>query len=385
MKKNISDLPILRHYDKLLVVGALVVLLVSLAYLIMAGMAREKDVADYDRAMDGLKPSKDAAEVAPISMTPYTKAEDVLAKPFQVSTIVRTNANFLAPERRLACTNEACTKLVSIEAKTCPFCGVEQPDPTKITKPPATAGEVPDEIKRAYNLPINDAGVETQDLGDGFTLLEKWYWFRYELLTDLKARPSYATKLVLKEFKGRKLPLRFTAVNKMPDGNQLTLNWTAPRNPRTYWVKEGQPIGETGFTAGKLEEKFVKVTEPVEMLKDVSTVTITRDADGKEIELQIGELEKNTDVEAILEFLVDGSELKLLEKQEFKLRDETYRVVSINEKDATVVVAATEGEQEKTVVGREPNSFERKLPNELPAESDKESEKEVEKEVEKEP
>ena len=350
VKKNISDLPILRHYDKLLVVGALVVLLVSLAYLIMAGMAREKDVADYEARVNSLKPPKEAAEVAPINMISYERAEKELDAPFQIPDIVRTNANFLAPEVRVACTNEVCQKLVSSKTLECPFCNIALPDMSQVKVLPPTVGVVPDDVKRAFSLPINDINVETRDMGDGFTLREKWYWFGNDLQKDLKARPPFSTKLVVKEFKGKLLPMRFTAVNKMPDGSkQLTLSWTDPRARRTYWVKENQPIGETGFTAGKLEEKFEEVTEPIKMTKDVSTVTITRNSDGKEIVLQIGEKEKNTDVEAILTFHVDNSELKLLEKQEFKLRDETYRVVSINEKDTTVVVEGTETGHKETV------------------------------------
>ena len=383
LKKNISDLPIMKHYDKLLVVGALVVLLVSLAYLIMAGMAHGKDMEDYESKLDSLKPTPAAEKIAPISMGIYVDAEKQLVTPYQVPDIIRTNANFLAPEFRLWCTNDLCVRPVFSKAQECPFCGVGLPDIREIKERPPTVGEVPDDIKRAFNFPINDINVETQDLGDGFTLREKWRWFGRGFEKDLKARPPYATKLVVKEFKGKLLTMRFTGYTPLPepDTMQLIFYWSG-RNPRAQefrvkWLvgekqqePQSQPIekkitekekDDTGFSVIRFEKKLEERDTPAgRRLLDISTVTLKRNSDGKEIELQIGKEEKNTDVEAILTFLVDNSELKLLEKQEFKLRDETYRVVSIHEKDTTVVLEGV-GFDHKEKVETAPKDF-KKVP-----------------------
>ena len=339
VKKNISDLPVLRHYDKILVVLALIILLVSLAYLITAGMKRGEDESKYVQLINNLKPASPPVEA--IGMAVYDSAAKTLESPFVIPSIDGKQANFLTPEGRVTCLS--CQKPIpNKEDIVCPFCGEKQ---ERISIPTiiATVGEVPDSVKRELGLPVNDVSVEHQDAdGDGFTLREEYHWGSEP--KDPKSHPPYAMKLKLKEFQSKKLPLRFTAVNKMPDGNQLVLNWTGA-SPRTYWVRENQPIEETGYTAGKLTVKFEERVNPLtdaKMQVDVSTVMITRDSDGKEIEVQINEREKNTDVEAILVFLVDDSELTLLEKQEFKLRDETYRVVSVNEKDAVVVVENTE-------------------------------------------
>jgi RNA polymerase subunit RPABC4/transcription elongation factor Spt4 len=346
-KKNISDLPLLRHYDKLLVVVALVVLLISLAYLIKVSMAHEDNVSEYEQSFNRQKPKAPPAEA--VSLTAYENAARQLEEPFKVSVPDRKLANFLAPECRVSCMNEACKKPIPEKATICPFCGDKQEvvERTGVT----TVGVVPDVIKRALRLSITDISVESLDLGgDGFTVREKWE-AGIDMVANPKARPPYTEKLQVRELRGKKLSLRFTAVNKMPDGSkQLTLNWTDKKNPRTYWVKENQPIGETGFTAGEVTEKVEERDTPAgKRPVDVSTVIVKRVSDGKEIELQIGELEKNTDVEAILVFLVDDSELTLLEKQEFKLRDETYRVVSINERDTKVVVENTATEKQATI------------------------------------
>jgi hypothetical protein len=379
--KNISELPILRHYDKLLVVGALVVLLVSLAYLISA-MASEKDlVKEWEDKLNNLKPTPAAAEVAPINMDIYGQGEKELGSPFVLSPIIRTNANFLAPEVRVACTNDVCLKLVSIKAQECPFCSIRLPDFTKVPPRLPTVGKVPDDIKRHFKLPINDIEVENQDIhGDGFTLLEKWFWLgRDDLLKVPPLRPPYSMKLVVKEFKGKPLPMRFTGYIPLPEPNtmQLMFYW-AGRNPRAQefrvkWLvdekqqgPQSQPIekkitekekDDTGYSVVSFEKKTEEQDTPAGRRRvDVSTVMLKRNSDGKEIELRIEEKEKNTDVEAILTFLVDNSELKLLEKQEFKLRDETYRVVSINEKDTTVLVEGV-GTDHKETVSTTPKEF----------------------------
>jgi len=351
VKKNISELPVLRHYDKLLVVVALVVLLVSLAYLVTAGMARdvERGGGESSPVADKIKAMKaNPKPVEAVSMAAFEHATKLMASQSQIQAaeIRREHANFLTPECRVACVK--CTKPIPEKAAICPFCGLKQQEVITVDPTHSTLKDgVPDVFKRKYGINIREAGAANADLdGDGFSLLEEFLAGTDP--TDPKSRPAYTEKLQLKELRGKLLPLRFTAVNKMPDGHQLTFNWTERRAPRTYWIRENKPIGETGFTAGELSVKFEKREGMAD--KDVSTVIVKRDSDGKEIELQINEKEKNTDVEAIFVFLVENSELVLLENQEFKLRDETYRVVSISEKDGdgSVVVEDTVSGKQKT-------------------------------------
>ena len=353
VKKKLSELPVLRHYDKLLVVVALVALLVSLAYLVTAGMARDEEKGDSSRfAQDIQRLKASPTLVEPISMAPYDQAAKQLDEPFMVGLINREQHNFLTPECRVRCVNAACLKPIPEKAEVCPFCGEKQQEQRKINEEFSTLNDgVPDVFKRLHGINIREAGAADADIdGDGFTLLEE-YLAKTDP-TDPNSRPPYTAKLELRELRGKKLMMRFTGVNKMPDGNQLVFNWTDPRNRRTFWIRENQPIGETGYTAGQLTVKEEERERPGgggNIRVDVSTVVVKRNSDGKEIVLQINEGEQNTDVEAVFVFLVDNSELTLLEAQEFKLRDETYRVVSINDKDGTVVVEDTgDGNKQKT-------------------------------------
>jgi hypothetical protein len=132
----------------------------------------------------------------------------------------------------------------------------------------------------------------------------------------------------------------------------LTINWTG-KLPRTYFVNEGEAIGDTGYVAGTVTVKSEKRDNPLmpgnTKVVDVSTVVLKRKTDGKEILLQVDEVGKNTDVEATLDFLIDKLELKLIENQEFKLREETYRVIAIDMATNTIKVENTASGKQKVV------------------------------------
>lgn len=342
-----DDMPLVRYYDKVVVVVALVVLLISLAWLITAGVKQKERVTIYMDEVEALKPAK--SDVAPIDMEPYNKAVKTVTSPFKMLEGDETKPSFLVPERRVTCVNPACKKPVPFEAAQCWACGEKQPKVGE-TDPEVNASGVPAKWLRDMGLPPEtDVSLDLDE--DGFSVLEE-----YRLKThpkDKNSHPLYAEKLVLKELKSMKLPLVFRGVNIMPGGaKQLTINWTG-KLPRTYFVNEGEAIGDTGYVAGTVTVKTEKRENPLTPGKtkvvDVSTVVLKRKTDGKEIVLQVDEVGKNTDVEATLDFLIDKLELKLIENQEFKLREETYRVIAIDMATNTIKVENTASGKQKVV------------------------------------
>lgn len=342
-KQTRDDMPLMRYYDKVVVVVALVVLLISLAWLITAGVRQKERVTEYMREVEGLKPAK--SDLEPINMEPYEKAVKSVTSPFKMAEGDETKAGFLAPERRVMCANAACKKPVPYQAEQCWSCGEKQPN---IITPPRED----DIIKwlRDNGLPP-DTDVNADLDEDGFSVLEE-YRFKTKP-KDKSSHPPYAEKLELKDLKSMRLPIVFRGVNTMPGGaKQLTFNWSG-KLPRTYWVKENEEIGDTGYVAGLVTVKQEKRENPLTPGKlkvvDVSTVVLKRKSDGKEIVLQVDEIGKNTDVEATLDFLIDKLEFKLIENQEFKLREETYRVIAIDMAANTIKVENTANGKQKVV------------------------------------
>ena len=343
-----DDRPLIRYYDKVVVVAALVILLISLAWLITAGVNQKEQVARYLRDEVGsLKSAK--SDLAAINMEPYEKAVKSVTAPFTMMEGDETKPSFLVPERRIRCANNICKKPIPYQAEQCWSCGEKQPKAGD-NDPEVSASGVPAKYLRELGLPLDtDVAVDLDD--DGFSVLEE-----YRLKTnpkDKKSHPDYSEKLVLKDLKSMRLPLVFRGVNIMPGGGkQLTFNWSG-KLPRTYWVKENEPIVDTGYVAGavtvKSENRENPMTPGKTKLVDVSTVVLKRKSDSKEIILQVDEIGKNTDVEATLEFLIDKLELKLIENQEFKLREETYRVITIEMATNTIKVENTANGKQKVV------------------------------------
>lgn len=341
------NLPFVRHYDKLIAVVVLIVLLISLFYLTSAGAARKQEEANYIKRLEDLKPK--AANLAAIDLAPYEAAVRLAKAPLQLDKPDMQQAGFLAPERRVACVAAACQKPIPFAAEACPFCGTKQPS----TKPAADLDSdndgIADRIENALGLNPNDPADAKGDLdSDGFNNLE-------ELLAntdpkDPKAHPALVSLLRVKELRGKRLPFIFTAVLKMPDGYKMTFNQIVPKQ-QTFWVREGEKIGESGYVAGKLTLKSEERQNPnmPKMRVDVSTVVVKRLSDNKEVTLTINEGGKNTDVEAVIVLPLDNAEYAVLENGTFKVRDETFRVLSINSEKTSVVIESEASGLQKVV------------------------------------
>lgn len=355
------NLPVVRQYDKLLAVAVLVVLLISLFYLTNAGAARKQQEATYIQALDGLKPA--AGSLAAMDLSDYESATRQIRSPLQLAALDAQQAGFLTPERRVMCVNAECQKPVPYDAETCPFCEAKQPPAKKnIEGLDSDKDEIPDKVENALGLNPQDPADAKGDLdADGFTNLEE-----IQAQTDpkdAKAHPSLVNLLRVKELRGKKLPLIFSGVNMMPNGKpQLVFNTFSGGQRRTFYVAENSLIGvtnkvtgktETDFVAGTLTPKFEERENPnmpgIKIKVDVSTATVKRLSDGKSFTLKINESGINTDVEAVFVLPLDNTEYTALEGGTFKLRDESYRVVSVDHGKTSALIENESSGQQKVV------------------------------------
>lgn len=358
--KTNFNLPFLRQYDKLIAVAVLIVLLVSLFYLTQANSARKQEEATYDQQLSALKPS--AGDLAAMDMAAYEAASKLSRSPFQLEALSAEKSGFLTPERRVTCVSPACQKPIPYDAEVCPFCQAKQPAAKPDTEGLDTDKDgIPDKVENEWGLNPQDPADAKGDLdGDGFSNLEE-----YLAKTDPKdknSHPALVNLLRVKELRGKALPFIFSGVNKMPNGkNQLVFNLLSPQR-KTVYVAEDAQIGEivkatgkpeTDYVAGKVEPKFEERENPnmpgIKMKVDVSIVSVKRLSDNKEFKLKINQPGVNTDVEAVLVLTLDNSEYTALENGTFKMRDETYRVVAIDNAATSVVVENVANGQQKVV------------------------------------
>jgi len=347
-----SDLPIVRQYDKLIAVAVLVVLLISLFYLTNAGATRKQQESNYIRLLEeGLKPA--AGNSQAMDMSAYEASARLARTPLQLSALDGQKAGLLTPERRVVCVSAPCQKPIPFESDVCPFCEAKQPIPPH--RDPGLDSDkdgISDKVENALGLNPLDPSDAKGDLdGDGFNNLE-------ELAAktepkDPKSHPALVNLLRVRELRGKKMPLIFSNVNKMPDGKmQVVFNYVGA-NPRTYWIREGERIGDTDYVAGKVEVKFEERPNPLMPTNpkrvDVSTVVVKRKSDNKELTLRINESGQNTDVEAVIVLPIDNTEYSVLENGTFKVREETYRVVSVDSAATSVVIENVANGQQKVV------------------------------------
>lgn len=333
--------PLIRHYDKLIAVAALFFLSISLFYLTSAGTARKKNEALYIDQLDRLKPA--SGDISAISLADYENAVRALRTPVQLDRADALQVGFLTPERRVSCVAAACQKPIPYAAEACPFCGGKQPVPPESDPGLDSDGDgIPDKTENLWGLNPNDPSDAQGDLdGDGFSNLEEYLAGTDP--RDPKSHPAVVSLLRVKELRGKSMPLVFSGVNTMPDGKfQLVFNQTAPQ-ARTHWVREGGVIGESGWVAdGKVDVKFEERDDPTmpggKRRVDVSTAEVKRLSDKKTVTLRIGETGKNTDIEAVLVLPLDNAEYTVLEGGTFKVREETFQVISIDSGKTSVTI-----------------------------------------------
>jgi hypothetical protein len=347
-----ADNPIARHYDKLIVVVVLIGLAVSLFYLTSAaGPAREREEENYKRQLQNLKPV--SASLEAIDMSEYEAAVRQTRSPLQLELPDTQQAGFFAPERRVICVVKECQKLIPYAAENCPFCGGKQPVPREHDLELDSDGDgIPDRVENQLGLNPNDPSDAKGDLdGDGFSNLEE-YLAKTDP-KDPKSHPALVALLRVKELRGKRLPLLFSAVNKMPDGMQFVFNQIEPTQ-RTFWVREGDKIGDTGYAAGALTVKSEERENPnmpgIKQRVDVSTVVVKRLSDNKEVTLTINDKGvKVTDVEAVIVLPLDNTEYTVLEGGALKVRDEAYRVLSVDSAKTTVTIENEATGQQKII------------------------------------
>ncbi len=342
--------PLAKHYEKIIVVVVLIGLLVLLFYLTSAaGPARQREEEAYRRQLENLKPA--SANLKPIDMSGFQTAERQLLTPLQLEVPDNLAAGAFIPETRVICVVKECKKLIPYAAEKCPFCGGQQPVPKDKDPNLDSDGDgIPDRIEVQWGLNPNDPQDAKGDLdGDGFSNLEE-YLARTDP-RDPKSHPALIVLLRVKETRGKRLPLLFTGVNTMPGGkHQYVFNQLEPVR-RTFWITEGEVIGDTGYVAGALTKKSETQDRGGNKVDvDVSTIVVKRQSDNKEVTLTINDKKvKITDVEAVLTLPLDNTEYTVLEGGNVKIREETYRVLNVDGAKETVTLENEANGQQKVI------------------------------------
>lgn len=354
--------PVLRQYDRLAAVAVLAVLLISLFYLVFAGIQQTQKVQEYDGGLESRQPSK--SQIIPVDLAADQALIEAVAKPPKGSLlVVRSDAeapNLCTPERRLLCV--VCAKPIPWAAKICPFCKKPQPEEKKVdfATLDSDGDGMPDKWEIAHKLNAQDpADADADADGDGFTNLEE-YLAKTDP-NDPKSHPGYETRMSLAGVEGKKMQLR--AVNKMElpavksaDGKivrQFMVTFVSVSEegkPGTTEIRarEGELIGKSGFRLVRYNEKAPKqITSGKSKLPifiNVSTIDLEREADKKPVTLTFfDDKNPNWPGEPLLEqkariaiALPDVEPVVAAPGETFTVKGETFTVKTVDAEQKTV-------------------------------------------------
>ena len=272
--------------------------------------------------------------VKPVEMAQLERALQLASKPPVVAEVSADGGSFLVSPKRVFCA--LCHKPIPGDAKKCPLCKGDQPEPEKVALDTDGDG-LPDDWEKKFGLDAATADADADTDGDGFTNAEEFAAGTDP--SDKKSHPDYfdSLKLVM-PLKETYLPFYLRSYMKTPAGMKLEFYDPKRRNDYgksgyRYSVLVGEPIGDTGFVAKGFEQKERKqkiAGSNVARSVDVSEATIARKSDGKTLVVSLVEKRTPVETQATVAFSRgEPSEFTATAGKTFKLYESTYKVIEI--------------------------------------------------------
>ena len=302
------------HYEKMILLAALVALLFSCVLL------TQQIQGDKDSAKPGLvRLNWTGTPVAPKDTVPFdavlasARAEATNA----LSVAVRTTVS----ERRVGCVK--CGKPILYEAIECPFCLAVQPAIVDIETLDTDGDGIPDKVELALGLNPQDPADGAGDLdNDGFTNIEE-----VGAKTDAKDAEAFPDPIVKLRVAGiRAVPfyLRFVSTSTFSDGTvrfQLNLQ----TQERTYFTKIGDVV--LGYKVDQYEPKG----------SGGETLAMVRQSDKRSVVLVKGRPVTEQELAILFISMIDKQRLSSQRLNDvFALRGVEYKVDDIGRENVVI-------------------------------------------------
>lgn len=335
------------HYDKVIAMMVLLVLVVSVVLLVQSFGQMKHDKDQFDHWLSSLTPVNEHAE--DVDPSAYQNAMMALQTPMHMILPEQDDReDFLwmfVPETRFNC--RECLHPVPIEADVCPFCQtiVEQPEPEIVDH---DGDGMPTWWELKHGLDPHDPTDAHTDLdGDGYTNLEEYLAGTDP--TDPDSRPCALTRVSLKEISETRFALQFTSRVRTQSGFRFGLNYRLPDGQtKTDFASIGSNVA--GFILKAYEEKIVSAEPPRLGREDRSELTLETPLGGTLV-LVMNQPKHYIERTAHLQLDLHGEQTLhlVVEGQNFVLDERNYTVIAIDGDRRRVVIHSHELGKETTI------------------------------------
>ena len=324
-KQNASFLKL--HYDKILVLASLVLLVGSLVALISGTSDANRMRRTFQDEIGRMRPDHPHADK--ISDSAFSQAAKKLENPY----VMPTGGTFLVAATRVYCVQ--CRRPIRLDADECPYCRAKQPTGEVSADWDSDEDGIPDAVETQLGLNPRDRSDADGDMdADGFTNKEE-----YEAKTDPRDPKSHPPKfdfLRVSDIEVKKFPFVLKSHTEM--GKNVRFQFNITRGNQSFMIRKGEKLGKTGYTLVdyeiKEEEVAVKgLTKPRKM--KLATVTLKKDKDT----LVVKEGEPPINGMYIVSFVCLKDAERTVYTAErggsFKFEDEEFLLDGINQKAGT--------------------------------------------------
>ena len=302
------------HYEKMILLAALVALLFSCVLLVQR-IQSDKEAAKPALARIDWK----GTIVAPKDTLAFDAV--LVAARAEATNALAVAARTTVSERRVACVK--CGKPIRYEAAECPFCLAAQPAIVDIEKLDTDGDGLADKVELLLGLNPQDPADAAGDLdNDGFTNLEE-----VKAKTDPKDAadfPDPIVKLRVAGIKAVPFYLRFVSTSTFGDGStrfQLNLQTLE----RTYFTKVGDVV------LGYKVEQYNSAGTAGE------TITMVRQSDKRSVVLVKGRPVTEQELAILFVSLIDKQRLPIQRLNDvFAYRGAEYKVVDIRRENVVI-------------------------------------------------
>ena len=322
------------QYDKIIAVVVMFGLAFSVIFLSVKVSQIREVVKQFEDEIARKTPKY--PDSLPVETVKYEAALKMLSTPDQIDRTSWGTNYLILPRTRVTCTLLECGKPIEIAEVKCPFCGTEQrQDEGDRPEFDGDKDGIWDSWERKYKIDQDDPNHAMADLdGDKYSNYAEFTADPMTDPTDPKSTPPIEQELGLVKITANPFKLRFKSIMKYADGSfKFGLN---TKENKTHFLKMNAEVD--GFKVMSYEQKTNYVERSGIKKKEKADILTLKKGD-KIIPLVFDKEVQMNEYAASLYFKLDNTNITVKIKDNFKLFNQSYRVLSIDSKRQVVVIS----------------------------------------------